>query len=328
MRLAHIDVHHHILPAYYVEQVGADRVGGQGSSGRVPSWSAADALERMDAQGVRTAVTSISAPGLPLSDLKERARLARWCNDFAAGLAAAHPGRFGMFATLPLPDVEAALREIDFAYGQCSADGVCLLSNYEGMYFDDARLRPLFEALDSREAVVFLHPTSPRSMSLVGGLSASTLEFPFDTTRAIASLLFGGVLRDFPRIRFIFSHAGGAMPYLAQRTQLLIRNNPRLQELVPGGIAAALRKAYFDTALSAHRETFATLLAVVGPENVLFGSDYPFGPKNQVEDAVAGLAGLGLSPADHARIAHGNAAALFPRLAVSPGRPGIPPPPG
>jgi 6-methylsalicylate decarboxylase len=309
-----IDVHHHILPEPYVREMGASRVGGQGSSGRVPEWSAADALRRMDASGIRAAITSISAPGVALEEPRARIDLARWCNEFAAALAADHPGRFGTFATLPLPDVDASLKEIEFAYARCAADGVCLLSSYDGRYFDDPRFRPLFEELERRRAVVFVHPTSPQSMALVCGLSASTLEFTFDTTRAIAALIFSGVVRDFPGIRFVFSHAGGAMPYLAERTQLLLQNNARLQEFIPHGIGAELRKLYFDTALSAHRATFATLLALVPAQNVLFGSDYPFGPRNQIEDAVERLEGLGLPAGDQASIGRENAVRLFPRF--------------
>jgi 6-methylsalicylate decarboxylase len=312
-----IDVHHHILPDQYVEAVGADKVGRQGSSGRVPAWSAEDALQKMDAAGVRAAITSISAPGLPIEDAAERMRLARWCNDFAAELCVRHPGRFGMFATLPLPDVRASLDAVSHAYEQCKADGVCLLSNYDGRYLDAVELRPLFEALNERQAVVFLHPTSPQSMSLVCGMSASTLEFVFDTTRAIASIVFGGILRDFPKIRFIFSHAGGAMPYLAQRTQLLLRNNPRLQAFIPNGMSAELAKSYFDTALSAYPETVATLLATVPAHNVLFGTDYPFGPKDQIIDAAASLDRLPLSDVQRAAVARDNAARLFPRFAVA-----------
>lgn len=309
-----IDVHHHILPERYVAEVGAAKVGGQGSSGRVPEWSIADALRKMDAHGIATAITSISAPGIPLESRDARRALARWCNEFAADLTVRHPGRFGMFATLALPDVDASLEEIAFAYDTCKADGICLLSNYGGLYFDDPRYRPVFGELNRRRSVVFVHPTSPQAMMLVGGLSASTLEFTFDTARAIAALIFGGVIRDFPDIRFIFSHAGGALPYLAGRIDVLTRNNPKLKEYIPQGMAAELRKMYFDTALSANRATFATLLALVGEENILFGSDYPFGPRNQIEDAVASLGALGLSAASVRRLGRETALQLFPRF--------------
>lgn len=312
-----IDVHHHILPERYVREVGAVKIGAQGSSGRIPEWSVEDALRRMDAYGVGTAITSITSPGLDLDDRSARSALARWCNEFAAGLAAKHTGRFGMFATLPLPDVDATLREIDFTYSDCRADGVCMLSNHDGMYADDPRLRPVFAELDRRAAVVFVHPTLVAGMKLVGGLSASTLEFTFDTTRAVAAVIFGGVLRDFPHIRFIFSHAGGAMPYVSDRIELLTRNNPRLQEFIPQGIGAELRKLYFDTALSAHRAPVVAMLANMTADNILFGSDYPFGPRNQIEDAVARLAGLGLPAADREKIQSGNASALFPRFAAA-----------
>lgn len=233
-------------------------------------------------------------------------------------MMAQHLGRFGMFAALPLPDIDATLREIRYAYDECAADGVCLLSDYEGVYFDDSRFYPLFDELHRRRSVAFVHPTSPLAMPpLVGGLSASTLEFTFDTARAIAALIFGGVIRDSPGIRFIFSHAGGALPYLAGRIDLLTRNNPRRQEFIPNGMAGELHKMYFDTALSANRTTFAALVDAVPETNILFGTDYPFGPRNQIKDAADSLRNLGLSVDALSGIGRGNALSLFQRFRES-----------
>lgn len=310
-----IDVHHHILPAHYVETVGVDSVGLQGSSGRVPAWSIEQALAGMDAAGIQTAITSISSPGFAPADATRVPALARWCNEFAADMVRNYPDRFGMFAALPLNEAAAALAEVTHAYDVLHADGVCLLSNYAGRYLGDAHFRRLYEELNRRHAVVFVHPTSPAQSWSFTRLSASTLEFPFDTTRTIASLIFEGVIRDYPSIRWIFSHAGGAIASLCGRIELLTTNNPALREFIPNGFAAELKKLYFDTALSAHPATMAHLEALVSPDRILFGTDYPFGPKGQMQQASESLDALAWNESVKHQVAHGNARRLFPRFA-------------
>jgi predicted TIM-barrel fold metal-dependent hydrolase len=309
-----IDVHHHIMPPHYVDVVGTGPIGSQGSSGRVPSWSVEQCLALMDASGIATGVTSISSPGFNTLDENTAASLATWCNDFAADMVHSHPGRFGMFAALALHSVDKALLEVTRAYDSLGTDGVCLLSNYDGRYLGDERFRPLYEELERRQAVVFVHPTAPVHTVSVAGLSASTLEFPFDTTRTIASLIFSGVTTDFPSIRWIFSHAGGAMPYLAGRVEVLSRNNPALRERIPSGFKAALSGMYFDTALSANTTHMAALRDVVGDSQILFGTDYPFGPKDTMADTVRGLETVDLTPSARAAIETDNALKLFPGL--------------
>ncbi len=313
--LQRIDVHHHILPAHYVETVGADSVGLQGSSGRVPAWSIEQALAGMDAAGIQTAITSISSPGFAPADAARVPALARWCNEFAANMVRDYPGRFGMFAALPLGTLPAALAELTHAYDSLHADGACLLSHYQGRYLGDAYFRPLYEELNRRRAVVFVHPTSPAQPWSFNRLSASTLEFPFDTTRTIASLIFEGVVRDYPSIRWIFAHGGGAIASLCGRVELLTTNNPALREIIPQGFEAELKKLYFDTALSTHPAAMDHLQALVTADHLLFGTDYPFGPKSQMQQARTSLDALAWSDMEKRKVARDNALSLFPRLA-------------
>lgn len=310
-----IDVHHHILPPYYVEQVGVGPIAVQGSSGKVPAWSVQAALQGMDEAGIGTAITSVSAPGFAPLSHADGARLARWCNEFAATMGRDNPGRFGSFAALPLPHVDSALAEVAHAFDQLAADGVCLLSNYAGKYLGCEDFNPLYEELNRRAAVVFVHPTSPMNMQLVAGLSASTLEFPFDTTRTIADIVFARIPTRYPRIRWIFSHAGGAIPYLSGRVEVLTTNNPKLREAIPEGFSAELKKFYYDCALSYNAATLNAMSTEVGVDRLLFGSDYPFGPKSQMRGTATGIDALPWTDADKAKLRFGNAATLFPRWA-------------
>jgi predicted TIM-barrel fold metal-dependent hydrolase len=314
MQRLRIDTHHHIMPPRYVTAVGAHPIGSQGVSGRVPDWSLRDSLMLMDEAGISAAVTSISAPGLAGVTGPAAAELARYCNEFAAGMVRDHPTRFGMFACLPMDDLDAALDEAGYAHDTLFADGVCLMSHYDGRYLGERDFHPLYEELNRRKSVVFVHPTTPVHPVQIGGLSVSMLEFPFDTTRAIASLIFGGVIHAYPGIRWIFSHAGGAMPYLSGRLEMVSRVNPRLREYVPEGLPQVLRSLYFDCALSANPVHFAALRALVDDTQILFGTDYPFGPKRQMAETVDGIDSLHLPPEAKSSIEFANALRLFPRL--------------
>ncbi len=199
-----IDVHHHILPPDYVAAVGDDRIGPLILAGRTPEWTPAMSVEAMDRHGVATAVTSISAPGLWFGDDEESARLARLCNEYAAGIRRDHPGRFGMFASLPLPDVDASLAEIEHALDTFEADGIGLLTSYGDRYPGDPAFAPVFDELDRRGAVVYFHPTDAPCSQCLPEIPAATLDFPFDTTRAVVSLLYSGTFARCRNVRFIF----------------------------------------------------------------------------------------------------------------------------
>lgn len=311
-----IDIHHHFIPPRYRELVGADAIGRTLVSGQAPTWSPQQSIEAMDRNGVSLAVVSISAPGFQC-DEGERAALCCHCNDFAARMRSDHPSRFGSFASLPLPDIEASLKEIERAFDELEADGIGLLTNYEGRYLGDPLFDPIFEELNRRAATVFVHPTDTPCGCWVG-LPAASLEFPFDTTRAIANLLFSGMIGRFPKIRMIFSHAGGTIPFLAGRLARLERR-PDYKKMVPEGVKALLQTLYFDTALSAEPSMLNPLLALTTPEHVLFGSDYPYAPEDAMTAAVRSLDAMSLPNSATDAILAGNALGLLPSLGVRSG---------
>jgi predicted TIM-barrel fold metal-dependent hydrolase len=312
--MAHIiDVHHHFMSQAYLDAVGVERAASPGSAGHVEPWSARQSLEFMDLAGIGGAVLSVSAPGIDMGSAEKTARLARECNEAQAQMVRDHPRRFGSLAILPLPDIDASLREIEHAFGALDADGVVLMSNYFGEYMGSHKFWPVFEVLNARKAVAFFHPVAPHDYRGFPGVSLSTMEFPFDTARAIMSMLYYGTPEKYPDVRMIFSHAGGAMPYLAGRTAVLSRRNREFQ-LSGDKLVPAMRSFFYDVTQSLSAPTFQALRTLVPLEHLLFGSDCPFAKEPQVRAALGELDRLGLAPEERAKLEHGNAAALFPRF--------------
>lgn len=316
--MAHrIDVHHHALPTRYLARVGAETLGRLLVSGKAPQWAPDISLAAMDRNGIAKAYLSMSAPGVSTLGETEAVETASEFNDDLAAICRRDPQRFGGFAYLPLPYRDAALAEIERAYGELGCDGVCMLASHGPLYLGDPAFAPVFAELDRRGAIVFVHPDEGPGSWAIPGVPAATLDFPIDTTRAILSLMMAGILQRLPRIRFIFSHAGGTLPFLAERFARLERI-PANRELLAGGVVAILSRLYLDTALSANGFIFPALLKLVGHEHVLFGSDYPFAPEDTMAASVAGLGALPLAPAERAAIERGNALSLFGTAAEAP----------
>jgi predicted TIM-barrel fold metal-dependent hydrolase len=284
-----------------------------GSPSVLLDWSLARALEEMDRNEVAVAIASIAPPGVSFGDPAAAAALARACNEFLAEAVRAHPARFGFFAALPLPDVDATLAEIAYAFDELGADGVGLLSSYEDRWPGDPAFVPVLEELDRRGAVTYVHATAPACCrSLIPGIPPPVTEFPFDTTRAITSLLLSGALSRFPNIRFVFSHGGGPIAVLAARIAGVRARREDLVATSPEGVALLLERLRYDLASATSRAAFGALRATVPVTQLLFGSDAPYVP---IAATARGLADLALDAADQHAIAAGNACTLLPRLA-------------
>ena len=305
-----VDVHHHVLPPAYLEH-NADEIAKRAPGfQQVLQWTPQKSLADMDAGGVRTAVLSMPST-IWFGDAARARELARMSNEYSRQLAREHPGRFRVFATLPMPDVEGSIAETDHALS-AGALGVLLLSNYEDRYLGEARFRPLLEELDRRRATVYVHPTAASCcLRLVPELAPAFLELPFDTTRTIASLLYSGSLSRFRHIVWIFAHGGGALPYLADRLCQWAKVRTDLAALMPEGPMFELQRLHFDTASVTNRYALGALLAFAGAERVLFGTDFPFVP---ARPQLAELMDSGLDRSTTGAIRHGNAERLMPAL--------------
>jgi len=296
-----IDVHHHILPPRFVAEQ-RDEILYFARDPAVLDWTPGRALEQLDRFGIDTAYVSLGVPGAP--DLP----LARACNEYSAEVKRDHPGRFGVFASLPLPDIDAGLSELEYALDQLHADGVGLLSNYNGRHLGDRQFAPLLEELDRRGAVVHVHPIAPPACrGALSGYPDPFLEFPFDTTRTVTSLLYAGAFTRWPRISFVFSHGGGAVAMLSQRIAALAQMTGNVDD--PLGLLTRLRA---DVVTTTSRPAFAAATELFGHDRILFGSDYPYVPIAATAD---GLRSLGLDDAALGAIGAQNALSLLSKRA-------------
>ena len=307
-----IDVHHHILPPQYVAVARERLLSFAPNYASVLNWTPAQSIEQMDRFGIQAALTSLSNPGTWFGKADEARSLARMSNEYAAQMARDYPGRFGVLASLSLPDVEGSLTEIAYAYDVLKVDGIAMLTSYGDKWPGDEAFAPVFEELNRRGATVYFHPTSADCCSaLIKDVPAPAVEYMFDTTRAITSLLFSGALSRWRNVKFIFSHAGGATAPIVERIIRLATIDKALATRMPEGPAADLKRLYFDTATSTGPENLGAIMKLSGAEKILFGSDYPFLP---VQATLPGLLKMGFDAATLQRIERDNALQLFPRL--------------
>lgn len=313
-----VDVHHHFVPPLF-RRVASNH----GLLNRyITGLTIARSLEAMDRNQIESAVLSIPAPGVWYGKVGLARRISRDANEYAAAAAREHRGRFGMFATLPLPDIEGSLAEVAYALDQLGAAGIHMWTNYGDFWIGNSRLTPLLEELNRRRAVVFVHPRTPNCCGkLLPQVPDQVIEYPTDTTRAIASLVFSGAAHAFPAIRWIFCHAGGTMPFLIGRFQYLGKIQARTAEgasRIPYGVMYELERLYFETAQSADSYALGPLRRLVGVGHVCFGTDFPY---RTIGGDVRGLATCGLfGPEELRKIERDNALRLMPGLVQLPSR--------
>ena len=309
-----IDTHLHFYPPEYQKLwLGYEDAHKQPHFPGQVAWTRDKLIEDMDRNGIRTGILSLaSTPGVWF-DLgpAEAGRIARVCNDYAAEMMRNHPGRFGLFATLSMLDVDATLKEIEYAFDALKADGIGLQSNYGDKWLGNPAYKPVLEELNRRKAVVYVHPLVASCCSALSvGTFPAVIEVPHDTTRTVTSLLLSGSLARYRDIKWLFSHAGGTIPMMAGRINSFYGARPNLKEFAPEGIEGELRRLHYDTANATFSPSMAALLKLVPASQVTYGTDYPYFGFGQ----FAELQKLGLSATDLDAIGHENAARLIPRL--------------
>ncbi len=308
-----IDTHHHIFPREVMDlqEKLNPRWGKLETPRGIGPWSPRLMLDDMDRNSVASAVISPAGPGAWTGDAASSRQISRAWNEYSAALRRDNGHRVGVFALIALPDVEGALKEIEYALDTLRLDGVALYTSYDMKYPGEAAFSPVFDELNRRKAIVFFHPLACCG-AIVPGVPTNAYEYPFDTTRAVASLMFNGVFRRNPDIKFIFSHGGGAIPMLAGRIDDLSKPSKTIRQNTPDGVLLALSKLYVDTAGAFHKAAIDAALDVFPSSHLLYGSDFPYSGS---AEAIAGLAANNLPAATLAGIERDNAIALFPRLA-------------
>jgi predicted TIM-barrel fold metal-dependent hydrolase len=308
-----IDTHHHILPDFFWEETENANapVGGLAPL----RWSREASISFMDDAGIDIAVVSLSTPGVHTGNNAKARALARRCNEFSAELIHARPDRFGGFACLPLPDVDASLEELAYAIDVLKFDGFVLFTNSNGIYLGDSLLEPVFEELERREAVVYVHPNpSPDAVAHTLGLPDNLLDFPTDTNRAVAQMHYTNRFARTPNVKYIFSHAGGSTPYLAARFAIIDEMGFIAGGEQRGAAADMFHRTYWDTALSASDHVLSMLRDVAGIDQVLFGTDFPYLRRDlAVGSKQKLLQSSELNDSEKHSIFGGNASRLFQR---------------
>ena len=273
--------------------------------------NADDAVADMDKAGVTLAVNSATLPERLGGG--ERLAYARENNEYMARLTADYPGRFGMFAALPLPDIDATLKEIEYALDILKADGVHMITSYDDHWLGDSIFAPVFEELNRRKAVIYTHPHAPACCANVLGeldIRDSVIEYGTDTTRALTNVVFSGTAARFPALRIIWSHGGGTMPFLIERF-IRMEKMPRFASFMPNGFVAEAVKFFYDTAQILHASPLGALKQIVPLSRICYGTDYPW---RGSEECVAGLRRSGIFSSAELAAIDGNAAPLLSRL--------------
>ena len=319
-----VDVHHHFYPQFLMDAWAAAPTEGDWTAYKAlfmgppyTGWSPERALALLDGNGIGTAVLSLPAGTVGFVRGTALATMVRRVNEYATRLAADHPGRFGLFALLPMPDIAASLAEIRFALDELGATGVALMTSYGNRWLGHPDFAPVLEELNRRKTVVHVHPKAPTCCTNLVQSNAwgesSLLEFPYDTGRTIFDLLQSGALLRYRDIQWIFSHLGGVIPLLAGRMREVGPGFWKdLDKVAPQGLDHEFQRLHYDTAASAYEPSMRSALAYLDPAKLLFGTDYPH---YDVARTVGNFERLSMSRSLKTAIQRDNPRAFLSRLA-------------
>jgi predicted TIM-barrel fold metal-dependent hydrolase len=270
-----IDVHHHISPPSWVTALKKSKL----DTPPVADWTPQRSLDDMDKAGIATSMTSPTLPAVGFLPPAEAAAVARASNEYARKLADLHPGRFGVFALLPMPHVDETLKEIAYAFDVLNADGVAFMTSYDDKFLGDKAFAPVMDELHRRKAVAYTHPNEPACCrNLNTGVPSVIIEYGTDTTRTIASLIFSGTSMRCPDINFIFSHGGGSLSAMTERFAIQAVSMPQIKQrgFTGDNVMNEIRRFYYDTAQAANPIAMASLTKMVNISQIVFGTDYPY----------------------------------------------------
>jgi predicted TIM-barrel fold metal-dependent hydrolase len=322
-----IDVHHHYAPPGWIKTLAA-----HDALNVAPwmDWTPVRAIEAMDRAGVQTSYSSITVPGIYFAEgfgnqqappgaafKNDVVAMAREANEFGAKMKSDYPGRFGIWASLPLPDVDASLKEIAYAFDTLKLDGIGSITSIGRRYLGDKSFTPVFEELNRRNAIVYTHPgAGPCCLYALPDVGPTTLEYSHDTARAIVSWINSGSAERFPNIRWIFSHGGGSI-WSARYIGGEIGRDPKAfaSRTQQPRLLSFLRRFYYDTAATSNFLQMQNLKTLVGLNQVVLGADHPYGePLTYIQDLRDLEASGAIAIEDRRNIERGNMVRLIPQL--------------
>jgi 6-methylsalicylate decarboxylase len=303
-----IDVHHHIAPPSWLDAM--DVIGRKDFP--LSNWSVQKTIEDMDKGGVEIAMTSPTTPQVTPLGKTVAVRIAREANDYAKKMMTDHPGRFGVFATLPLPHIDESLKEIAYSFDTLKVDGIGMMTSYQDKWLGHPSFDPVWQELNRRKATVYTHPTSPNCCAnLVPGVPDSMVEFGTDTTRTIASLILSGTSQKYPDINWIWSHGGGSLTAFAERFLIQVVNTPPYRgKLTREIVERELHRFYYDTAQISGVITLEALSKLVPVSQIVYGTDFPY---RTAADHTKGVTAF-FKGDDLKKVDRENALRLLPRL--------------
>lgn len=310
------DIHHHIVPDFYVEEM--KKMGmTEFNTLKWPKWSPESSLKMMNTLQIEKAFVSISAPGIFFKDAAYSEKLSKRCNEYIARMVKDYPERFGGFASVALPDVTNALREVEYALDILKLDGIGLMSNVNGKYLGDKDYREFYTELNKRNAIVYIHPNGVTRREDHQFLNPLYL-WQNDTTRTMIDFIKSGYHRDYPNIRWILSHGGGVLaPLYESIIQSLKGENPNIE----AELEQWKSQIFLDTASKAYDEQIPHLLNFSDAQHVLFGSDIGWANKMAATVLIKSYSQLdeklGLKENEIKDIFMGNAKRLFAQGKVS-----------
>ncbi|MFF5818044.1 amidohydrolase family protein [Lysinibacillus capsici] len=313
-----IDMHVHYVPELYRNALETNGLGKPDGMPYLPKWNKEHHFEFNEKMGISASILSISSPFVHFGNDKDAISLARSINEYSSELVSEYPDKFGYYATLPVPNVEGSINELHYAYDTLDADGVMLPSNSNGVYLGDKSFEPLMIELNNKKSVVLIHPTKPSVVpdNVLQGYPIPMLEFMFDTTRAVANLIFTNSFKRYPDIQWIIPHGGAALSILADRMQSIATNfGPNGNDPEPLNVLATLQNLHYDIAGFPFPRQIAALKELVPASKLMYGSDWPFTKPNVCEDHLQNVINSNtFTEAELDEILNNNTLRLFPRL--------------
>ena len=271
-----VDFHSHAILQSYIDGLKKLKIDEAVEEGfPLPKWSAEAHLQFMSDAGIDFSILSMPTPHVSDS------AVAREVNEEFSATCEKYPDKFGFVATLPLPDIEGSIAEIDYAIKKLGALGFKVASNSDGVYLGDERLDPIFAELNRRKALVIMHPSPARQLpreNVVTGRVMALYEYPADTTRAVLNMLANGTLEKFPDIKFVVPHCGSFLPYMKQRASAMFQMLSSMKMMEPVNIEDSLKRLYFDLAGDPMPDALDILLKITDIDHIVYGSDYPYVP--------------------------------------------------